>query len=77
MGKGDAKVITLAHIFSMSILNLYYLIGIVFIVFRVIYYLTIIIGIWTQSLILHQMLTFAGAIDFGNIEGNRFFGKIT
>ena len=28
---------------------------------------------WTQSLILHQMLTFPGATDFGNIEGNRFF----
>ena len=31
----------------------------------------------TQSLILHQMLTFAGATDFGNIEGNRFFVVIS
>ena len=30
-----------------------------------------------QSLILHQMLTFAGAADFGNIEGNRFFVVIS
>ena len=27
----------------------------------------------TQPLILDQMLTFAGATDFGNAEGNRFF----
>ena len=31
----------------------------------------------TQSLILHQMLTFAGATDFGSIEGNRFFVVIS
>ena len=28
--------------------------------------------IWTQSLIPHKMLTFAGATNFDNIKGNRF-----